>query len=35
MTTIGFIGSGNIGSSMARAAIANGDDVVLSNSRGP
>ncbi|HEY4224610.1 MAG TPA: NAD(P)-binding domain-containing protein [Pseudolysinimonas sp.] len=35
MTTIGFIGSGNIGSSIARAAIAHGDDVVLSNSRGP
>jgi len=35
MTTIGFIGSGNIGSSIARAAIARGDEVVLSNSRGP
>ncbi|MEP6842440.1 MAG: NAD(P)-binding domain-containing protein [Pseudolysinimonas sp.] len=35
MTTIGFIGSGNIGSSVARAAIARGDEVVLSNSRGP
>jgi len=35
MTTIGFIGSGNIGSAIARAAIARGDDVVLSNSRGP
>ncbi len=34
MTTIGFIGSGNIGSSIARAAIARGDEVVLSNSRG-
>jgi hypothetical protein len=35
MTTIGFIGSGNIGSAIARAAIARGDEVVLSNSRGP
>ncbi|HEU0206294.1 MAG TPA: NAD(P)-binding domain-containing protein [Pseudolysinimonas sp.] len=35
MTTIGFVGSGNIGSSIARAAIARGDEVVLSNSRGP
>jgi len=35
MTTIGFIGAGNIGSQVARAAIAHGYDVVLSNSRGP
>src|SRR5476651_481553 len=35
MTTIALIGSGNIGSSIARAAIARGDEVVLSNSRGP
>jgi predicted dinucleotide-binding enzyme len=35
MTTIGFIGSGNIGSTLARLAIAAGYDVVLSNSRGP
>ncbi len=35
MTTIGFIGSGHIGSNVARAAIAHGDDVVMSNSRGP
>lgn len=35
MTTIGFIGSGNIGSNLAKAAIANGYDVVMSNSRGP
>jgi predicted dinucleotide-binding enzyme len=35
MTTIGFIGAGNIGSSVARAAIQHGYDVVLSNSRGP
>jgi 8-hydroxy-5-deazaflavin:NADPH oxidoreductase len=35
MTTIGFIGAGHIGSSVARAAITAGYDVVLSNSRGP
>ncbi|HTL42434.1 MAG TPA: NAD(P)-binding domain-containing protein [Pseudolysinimonas sp.] len=35
MTTIGFIGAGHIGSQVARAAIAHGYDVVLSNSRGP
>jgi 8-hydroxy-5-deazaflavin:NADPH oxidoreductase len=35
MTTIGFIGAGNIGSQVARLAIRRGDDVVLSNSRGP
>jgi len=35
MTTIGFIGAGLIGSQVARAAIKNGYDVVLSNSRGP
>jgi predicted dinucleotide-binding enzyme len=35
MTTIGFIGSGHIGSQVARAAIAAGYDVVMSNSRGP
>lgn len=35
MTTIGFIGAGNIGSQIARAALAHGYDVVLSNSRGP
>lgn len=35
MTTIGFIGSGNIGGTVARLAIAGGHDVVLSNSRGP
>ena len=35
MTTIGLIGSGNIGTAIARQAIANGHDVVLSNSRGP
>lgn len=35
MTTIGFIGSGKIGSQLARLAVAQGHDVVLSNSRGP
>jgi hypothetical protein len=33
--TIGLIGSGHIGSTVARLAIAAGYDVVLSNSRGP
>lgn len=33
--TIGLIGAGNIGSQLARLAVANGYDVVLSNSRGP
>ncbi|GIT81202.1 NADP oxidoreductase [Leifsonia sp. LS1] len=35
MTTIGLIGSGHIGSQLARLAVARGYDVVLSNSRGP
>lgn len=33
--TIGFIGSGHIGSQLARLAISNGYSVVMSNSRGP
>jgi len=33
--TLGLIGSGNIGSALARLAVAAGLDVVLSNSRGP
>jgi len=33
--TIGLIGAGEIGSQIARLAIANGYDVVISNSRGP
>jgi predicted dinucleotide-binding enzyme len=33
--TIGFIGTGMIGSALARLAVAAGLDVVLSNSRGP
>ena len=35
MTTVGFIGSGHIGGTVARLAIAAGHQVVLSNSRGP
>jgi 8-hydroxy-5-deazaflavin:NADPH oxidoreductase len=35
MTTVGLIGSGHIGGTVARLAIAAGYDVVLSNSRGP
>lgn len=35
MTTLGLIGSGNIGSTVARLAVAAGHQVVLSNSRGP
>jgi predicted dinucleotide-binding enzyme len=35
MTTVGLIGSGRIGSTVARLATAAGYDVVLSNSRGP
>ncbi|MGF1427138.1 NADPH-dependent F420 reductase [Kitasatospora sp. LaBMicrA B282] len=35
MTTLGLIGSGNIGGTLARLAVRAGIDVVLSNSRGP
>ena len=35
MTTLGIIGSGNIGGTVARLAVAADYDVVLSNSRGP
>jgi predicted dinucleotide-binding enzyme len=35
MTTVGFIGSGQIGTTIARLAIEAGHQVVLSNSRGP
>ena len=35
MATIGLIGAGHIGSQVARLAVAQGYDVVLSNSRGP
>ncbi|MFN8169734.1 MAG: NAD(P)-binding domain-containing protein [Candidatus Nanopelagicales bacterium] len=33
--TLGLIGSGRIGSTLARLAVDHGEDVVLSNSRGP
>jgi predicted dinucleotide-binding enzyme len=35
MATLGLIGAGHIGSQLARLAVENGYDVVLSNSRGP
>jgi predicted dinucleotide-binding enzyme len=35
MTTIGFIGSGNIGGTLAKLFAEQGHDVVVSNSRGP
>jgi 8-hydroxy-5-deazaflavin:NADPH oxidoreductase len=35
VTIVGFIGSGNIGSTVARLAVAAGHEVVMSNSRGP
>src|SRR5512145_1067395 len=35
MTTIGLIGAGQIGSQIARLAVANNYGVVISNSRGP
>ncbi len=35
MTIVGFIGSGNIGGTVARLSVAAGHQVVLSNSRGP
>jgi len=35
MTTLGVVGSGNIGGTVARLAVAAGYDVVVSNSRGP
>ncbi|WP_328584388.1 NADPH-dependent F420 reductase [Streptomyces sp. NBC_00370] len=35
MSTLGLIGSGNIGGTLARLGVAAGLDVVLSNSRGP
>jgi 8-hydroxy-5-deazaflavin:NADPH oxidoreductase len=35
MATMGLIGAGHIGSQLARLAVANGYDVVVSNSRGP
>jgi len=35
MTRVGIIGSGNIGSTLARGLVDRGYDVVISNSRGP
>ncbi|USU04222.1 NAD(P)-binding domain-containing protein [Sphingomonadaceae bacterium OTU29LAMAA1] len=35
MTTIGIIGAGEVGSHLARAAVASGYTVVIANSRGP
>jgi hypothetical protein len=35
MSTFGIIGAGNIGSQVARVAIAQGNEVVIANSRGP
>jgi 8-hydroxy-5-deazaflavin:NADPH oxidoreductase len=35
MTTVGFIGSGNIGGTVARLSVAAGHQVIMSNSRGP
>ncbi len=35
VSTIGIIGAGHIGSQVARLAVANGYNVVISNSRGP
>ncbi|MEU8698847.1 NAD(P)-binding domain-containing protein [Streptomyces sp. NPDC048680] len=35
MTVIGIIGAGEVGSQIARAAVANGYHVVIANSRGP
>lgn len=35
MTTVGIIGAGNIGSTLARGLAERGYDVVISNSRGP
>jgi len=35
MAAIGLIGAGHIGSQIARLAVANGYNVVISNSRGP
>ncbi|MCK9794331.1 NAD(P)-binding domain-containing protein [Isoptericola sp. 4D.3] len=35
MSTLGIVGSGSIGSAVARLAVAAGIDVVVANSRGP
>ena len=35
MTTVGTIGAGDVGSHIARAAIASGYNLVIANARGP
>ncbi|GAA1445984.1 NAD(P)-binding domain-containing protein [Nocardiopsis tropica] len=35
VTTIGILGAGEVGSQIARAAIASGYEIVIANSRGP
>ncbi|HAN25370.1 MAG TPA: NADP oxidoreductase, partial [Microbacterium ginsengisoli] len=35
MTTVGIIGAGHIGSTLARGLVDRGYDVVIANSRGP
>jgi 8-hydroxy-5-deazaflavin:NADPH oxidoreductase len=35
MTVVGIIGAGEVGSQIARAAIAHGYEIVIANSRGP
>lgn len=35
MTTIGILGAGQVGRTLARASVINGYDVVIANSRGP
>jgi 8-hydroxy-5-deazaflavin:NADPH oxidoreductase len=35
MTTIGILGAGHVGTNIAKAALANGYDVVIANSKGP
>ncbi|MCW2735845.1 NAD(P)-binding domain-containing protein [Nocardioides sp.] len=35
MTTLGAVGAGHIGSTVARLAVDAGVDVVIANSRGP
>jgi lactate dehydrogenase-like 2-hydroxyacid dehydrogenase len=35
VTTVGFIGSGQIGSTVAQLRVAAGHHIIMSNSRGP